>query len=1067
EMEPIEGGSLKFRWPDAEHDFGYPLEISSSAYRGDEMRALLGDLEFKNPNTLEDKMCRNTARFRQKQSFLACWERSAAFSIPINKVQQIWDNRAGNNAAYSVDSLAALFAAGQRIQSEDYKGMVPKGCHEEAELKTSQEAPSQPLVSVVIPCYNQASYLPEAVASVVAQTFSDWEIIIVNDGSPDKTSDVARDLIKKHAGKLIRLVEKPNGGLSEARNAGFKGASGEYLLPLDADDLIAPTFLAKATAVLDERPKVGFVYSHIQHFGLCHDLYPLPEFDADTLVYRDNIGCVCSLMRRTVWEQVEGYNINMKEGYEDWDFWVGCVQAGWKGWRIPEPLFLYRKRENSMLTTTVNKRQRLIAQVVLNHRALYSPERIRRAEMELQANGNAPKPVKVLFASTHFWPSIGGVETIIENLGVWLIRRGFEVDVATMPHKERDFPMYRGMRILNLNPDKIKGKWPGLHPQLGKFATSGEYAACIPIADPQNCILWSLEGEDVHSSTRVIAQPIINAEGYANWKNNLKFRQRLVGLLSRFHSIVALSKAGTEVKFLREAAIPFVYLPNATDAEGAKPEAFREKYKIPEGRPLLLHVANLVPVKNHFGLMSALKLLPGDWQLVMIGHPGGNEEYNYQVRQSAASDPRFLLIPGLPHDEIASAMAAADVVLLTSHGEVSPVCILEAMNQGKPWVATPACGAVSDNAGGLVVQLSQFPETLQKLLAHPALAKRLGRLGWEHWKACFNWDHVGECWEELILTGKTSGSFAMPDATRKAMAEFKAEWDALPNPTPKDRPTVSVIVPTYNRPDRLEETLRSVLAQTFQDFEIIVVNDGGIDVSQIIARLNRPSQIIHHVHPVNRGLSAARNTALRLAQGRYISFLDDDDIFLPDHLETLVTFLETTGHPAAFTDALCAVEQKQPDGKYQIVRRYIAYPDDWDKNGMLRQNSVHVISVLHERGLGLLTGEFDEQLTTHEDWDYWIRLSRLFTPMHIRKTTCEFRSRDDGTSMTSSRRADFLRTTRVIYQKHATYAAGKRSTLRRQKRVLQKLEQRLNPSYSSSLGARLSALGRKIFRRQK
>jgi glycosyltransferase involved in cell wall biosynthesis len=247
-----------------------------------------------------------------------------------------------------------------------------------------------PVVSVVIPCYNQAHFLSEAVESVLAQSFTDWEIIIVNDGSPDHTSEAAKKLIAKYPGKQIRLVEKPNGGLSSARNAGFRAARGKYLLPLDADDKIKPALLAKLTPILDQHPKVGFAYTHIQHFGELNTEFPLPDFDRATLVAKDNIACVCSLIRRSAWEQVGGYNEAMREGYEDWDFWIGCVERGWDGFCLHEPLFLYRKSGRSMLSNANEKRERLIAQIVQNHPSLY-PEAIRQAATDLLARHAAAK----------------------------------------------------------------------------------------------------------------------------------------------------------------------------------------------------------------------------------------------------------------------------------------------------------------------------------------------------------------------------------------------------------------------------------------------------------------------------------------------------------------------------------------------------------------------------------------------------------------------------------------------------------------------------------------------------
>ena len=126
-----------------------------------------------------------------------------------------------------------------------------------------------PTVSVVTPCYGQAGFLPEAVSSVVAQTFTDWEIVIVDDGSPDDTAMVAAGLIALH-GNRVRLLRQANGGVARARNAGIAASSGRYVLPLD-----------ETVALLEARPKIGFAYTDLQLFDAAEDVRTTPEFDVD------------------------------------------------------------------------------------------------------------------------------------------------------------------------------------------------------------------------------------------------------------------------------------------------------------------------------------------------------------------------------------------------------------------------------------------------------------------------------------------------------------------------------------------------------------------------------------------------------------------------------------------------------------------------------------------------------------------------------------------------------------------------------------------------------------------
>lgn len=125
---------------------------------------------------------------------------------------------------------------------------------------------SDPVVSVVIPCHDYARYLPEAVSSVLAQTFRDWELVIVDDGSTDNTVEVTQALIGRHPDRRIRLVQQSNAGVSAARNTGIEASTGRYILPLDADDVIAATMLEKTVGVLDSDPGIAIASTDVFTF---------------------------------------------------------------------------------------------------------------------------------------------------------------------------------------------------------------------------------------------------------------------------------------------------------------------------------------------------------------------------------------------------------------------------------------------------------------------------------------------------------------------------------------------------------------------------------------------------------------------------------------------------------------------------------------------------------------------------------------------------------------------------------------------------------------------------------
>ena len=265
--------------------------------------------------------------------------------------------------------------------------------------------PSTPRVAVVIPCYGQAEFLPATVASVCAQTYGELEIVIVDDGSPDDTAAVAERLASAHAERPIRVVRQHNQGLSASRNNGIAAASGEYVLVLDSDDLIAPTFIQDCVAVLDARPDISIAYGQQRYFGEENQFTPMPEYDFVQLTQRNLFPCT-ALYRRRAFDEVGGYDEGLTS-YEDWDFWLGCGERGHFGLFVPHAVFCYRKRIGSMLADARARDTQLKAQIVLNHPLLFSPEQAVWAQRVL-----AGDPVSIgADRHLHIIPGLGDMAT--------------------------------------------------------------------------------------------------------------------------------------------------------------------------------------------------------------------------------------------------------------------------------------------------------------------------------------------------------------------------------------------------------------------------------------------------------------------------------------------------------------------------------------------------------------------------------------------------------------------------------------------------------------------------------
>lgn len=228
----------------------------------------------------------------------------------------------------------------------------------------------KPLISIIVPCYNQSLYMRETLDCLKNQTYPYWECVIVNDGSTDNTLAIAKEYVTNDHRYI--LVDKTNGGLADARNAGIKASHGRYILPLDSDDLIDPSYTEKAITYLEQHPEIVLVYCKAKFFGDRNDEWILPVFDYELLLYKNHIFCSC-IYRRSDYDKTLGYNPNMLYGWEDWDFLLSLLKKDSKVYQIPEILFFYRKHGKSMLSTTNKHSKYLYNQLILNHIDLYYP----------------------------------------------------------------------------------------------------------------------------------------------------------------------------------------------------------------------------------------------------------------------------------------------------------------------------------------------------------------------------------------------------------------------------------------------------------------------------------------------------------------------------------------------------------------------------------------------------------------------------------------------------------------------------------------------------------------------
>lgn len=224
------------------------------------------------------------------------------------------------------------------------------------------------LLSIVIPCYNDAEFIEQSVDSAVNQTYRNKEVILVDDGSNQETKAILKGL----ESKIDILITQENKGQSASRNEGIKAAHGEYILILDSDDFFEPIFCEKAIKVFetDKAVKLVTCYANLLFENGTSSLYkPNGGKLEDFLFVNQSLGT--SMFRKKDWELCGGYDESMREGFEDWEFFIRLLAKGGVAHVIKEPLYNYRKRSESTTFRANKKKYELLKYIYYKHKKLY------------------------------------------------------------------------------------------------------------------------------------------------------------------------------------------------------------------------------------------------------------------------------------------------------------------------------------------------------------------------------------------------------------------------------------------------------------------------------------------------------------------------------------------------------------------------------------------------------------------------------------------------------------------------------------------------------------------------
>jgi glycosyltransferase involved in cell wall biosynthesis len=225
-----------------------------------------------------------------------------------------------------------------------------------------------PLLSIVIPCFNDAQYVEQSVNSALNQTYSNKEVIVVDDGSNIETKEVLRKL----ESQITKLITQENQGQSTARNVGIREAKGELVLVLDSDDFFEPTFCEKAAAVFLSNLDIKIVtcYGKRIYVNNKTDIFKPHGGQIKDFLF-NNCATGSAMIKKFDWNKINGYDEKMRSGFEDWEFYIRLLEDEGSAHVIAEPLFNYRLRGNSTTSKANKIKYELLQYIYFKHQDLF------------------------------------------------------------------------------------------------------------------------------------------------------------------------------------------------------------------------------------------------------------------------------------------------------------------------------------------------------------------------------------------------------------------------------------------------------------------------------------------------------------------------------------------------------------------------------------------------------------------------------------------------------------------------------------------------------------------------
>lgn len=563
-----------------------------------------------------------------------------------------------------------------------------------------------PLLSVVIPYFNRAETIDETLISLKNQTFKNFEVIIVNDGSTEKQSkDVFKKLPQKYSQLKINLIDQENAGVAVARNEGIEHANAKYILCLDSDDALEETYIEKALLVLESTPSISVFTTDREDFGVRNDRHANADYNALRL-YKDNMVITAAVFTKEAWVKAGGFKSGIS--YEDWDFWLSLAENGYWGKSLHEPLFKYRVAMNSRFVEDRSMHWDAIKKITSLHgdykkkiRAL-SPKKqdiVVRTPTDAFVNmnhandydQNASGIPHVLIAIP--WMTFGGAETLLYNYTRELVGKvdiTFMTGVASKHEWEYKFREVTN-KIYHL-PEMFPD--PALYIEFISLYIQTRSIDILHIVHSGYVFDMLPELKRRHPQLKVLVT-MFNDRVPEYVQKTIEQRE-LIDTLNTDSSAVADS-----YREKTEGAIEVLSIPNGIDCKNEfNPQMFdrdavRKELKIESGTQAVFFVGRLSSEKNPDVFVRVAQLAKEarlkNVKFFIIGDGPMHDEVVDGIYKNKISNTYYLGY----QKEVARYLVAADIFVLPSSVEGFPLSILEAMAMNVA-VISSRVGAVPD-----------------------------------------------------------------------------------------------------------------------------------------------------------------------------------------------------------------------------------------------------------------------------------------------------------------------------------------------------------------------------------